>query len=439
MIDQDTSTTDSEVGPMQDWRVLDTRHVWHPYTQMLTAPAPVPIVRARGAYLYTTDGRRIIDAISSWWVTLHGHAHPHVSEAIARQAATLEQVIFAGFAHEPASRLAAALAGLLPGDLDRVFYSDNGSTAVEVALKMCVQYWRHHGQSRSRFIALEGAYHGDTFGAMAVSARSVFTASFDEMLFDVARLPFPADTASTEAFLAHAERELRTGAVAGVIVEPIVLGAGGMRMWTAEALAQLQSLCAIHRTPLIADEVMTGFGRTGRMFAIEHAAITPDIVCLSKGITGGFLPLGATVCRDHIYDVFLSSDPERTFFHGHSYTANPIACAAALASLDVFSNESTLERIAEIERVHQTRLSAIAGRPRVKQARCAGSIAAFDVVSDQPGYLDPVGKLLGARALEAGILLRPLGNTVYLLPPYAITDDDLHHVYDFLESATDVH
>lgn len=418
-----------------EWAELDRRHVWHPYTQMLTAPAPVPIVGAAGSRLRTADGRELIDAISSWWVTLHAHAHPVIAAAIAEQARSLEQVIFAGFAHEPAARLAGRLASILPGGLGRVFFSDNGSTAVEVALKMCVQYWSNRGQPRSRFLALEGAYHGDTFGAMSVSARSVFTGTFERLLFDVVRLPFPSNDDAATRMLDLAERELASGGVAGIIVEPMVLGAGGMRMWSARHLAALSALAAAHNTPFVADEVLTGFGRTGRMFAVEHAGVVPDIVCLSKGITGGFLPLGATVCQDHIFEAFLSEDATRTLFHGHSYTANPIACAAALASLDLFELESTMERIASIEAIHRARFDRLAARAGVINPRVLGSIAALDLAVESPGYLNPIGRTIAMRAIEEGILIRPLGNTLYLLPPYCITSKDLNTIHDFFDHA----
>jgi adenosylmethionine-8-amino-7-oxononanoate aminotransferase len=430
-----TLADDRVVAP--DWAELDRAHVWHPYTQMLTAPTPTPIVRAEGAYLYTADGRRIIDAVSSWWVTLHGHAEPRIVAAIAAQASVLEQVIFAGFSHEPAARLAARLAERLPGDLNRVFYSDDGSTAVEVALKICVQFWSNRGERRRRFLALEDAYHGDTFGAMSVSERSVFTAHFTPMLFDVTRLPFPGTPESEAAMLERASEELRRGDVAGVIVEPLLLGAGGMKMWRAEILAELAGLCRANDVPLIADEVLTGFGRTGRMFAVEHAGIVPDIVCLSKGLSGGFLPFSATVCRDYLYEAFLDEDRGKTLFHGHSFTADPLGCAAALASLDIFDHDPVEGRIAAIADVHRERLAAIAGHPRVADTRMLGTVAAFDLKTDSGGYLSDASGRLAPRALEAGILLRPLGHVLYLLPPYCISNQDLHDVYDFIADNLD--
>jgi len=423
---------DAAAVPVAGWTDLDRRHIWHPYTQMFTAPAPVAIERAEGAYLITSDGRRILDAISSWWVTLHGHAHPHVARAIAEQAMRMEHVMFAGFTHEPASLLAARLAEILPGDLDRIFYSDDGSTAVEVALKMCLGRWANIGQSRTRFLALEDAYHGDTFGAMAVSERSVFTRQFRSLLFEVTRIPFPATPGDEERMLEAARREIARGDVAGVIIEPLVLGAGGMRMWRAEALAELGRLCAELDIPLIADEVMTGFGRTGRMFAVEHTGIVPDIICLSKGLSGGFLPFAVTACRPAIYEAFLSPDRARALFHGHSFTANPLGCAAALASLEVFEHEPVFERIASIEGVHRHRMADLAARAPISSPRVLGTIAAFDLPSETSGYLSDAATAIVATAFEQGFLLRPLGPVLYIMPPYCTTPDQLHQLYDFL-------
>jgi len=412
-------------------RELDLRHVWHPYTQHFHAPAPGVVTRAEGAYLYDDGGRRIFDAISSWWVTLHGHAHPVIAAAVSRQARTLEQVIFAGFTHEPAVRLAAALAGLLPPGLTRVFFSDDGSTAVEVALKMALQFWTGRGERRPLIAALEHAYHGDTFGAMAASARGLFTEPFAGQLFEVARLPDPsADGAAT---LAELDRLLDTrGAeLAAVIVEPLLLGAGGMRVWDASVLRAIRERTAAAGVLLIADEVLTGFGRTGPHFACARAAVVPDIICLSKGLTGGFLPLGATVTREEVFAAFLSSDRRRTFFHGHSYTANPLACAAALASLSLLDDASARAREG-VECAHRTGLARLAGQPRVKCCRVLGTMAAFEIDGEQ-GYLNPIGPELSAYALKEGVLLRPLGNVVYLLPPYCSTADDLEHAYDVIE------
>jgi adenosylmethionine-8-amino-7-oxononanoate aminotransferase len=410
---------------------LDRRHVWHPYTQHLDAAAPPVITRADGAYLYDEEGRRIFDAISSWWVTLHGHAHPAISAALAQQAAVLEQVIFADFTHEPAVRLATTLAELLPPGLTRVFFSDDGSTAVEVALKMALQFWAARGERRPLIAALEHAYHGDTFGAMAASARGVFTAPFEAQLFHVARLPDPSvDGAATLAALDRL-LEARGRELAAVIVEPLLLGAGGMRMWDGATLREVRARTAAHGVLLIADEVLTGFGRTGPLFACAGADVIPDIVCLSKGLTGGFMPLGATVAREELFAAFSSADRRRTFFHGHSYTANPLACAAALASLTLLDEASARARQA-IERTHRTHLARLERHPRVRNARVLGTVAALDL-DREPGYLDPIGRELGAYALQRGVLLRPLGNVVYLLPPYCATGEDLAAAYGVIE------
>ncbi len=346
----------------------------------------------------------------------------------------MEQVIFAGFSHEPAARLAAALAARLPGDLERVFYSDDGSTAVEVALKMCIGMWANRAEPRRRFLALDGAYHGDTFGAMAVSARSIFTRSFGPLLFETTHIPFPNED-DAAGMPAAAERELRRGDVAGVIVEPLVLGAAGMRTWSAQALAALRLLCTDHGVPFIADEVMTGFGRTGTMFAVEQADIVPDIVCLSKGLSGGFLPLAATVCRPWIYEAFLREDRAAMLFHGHTFTANPIGCAAALASLAVFDDEPAAERIATIAATHAERLPALRERFPILSPRSLGTIAAFDLPVEDAGYLSGAGAAIAADAFERGVFLRPLGNVIYLMPPYCTTVDQLHDVYDILGDA----
>jgi adenosylmethionine-8-amino-7-oxononanoate aminotransferase len=412
----------------------DRHHVWHPYTQHGAADPPIPIVRAEGAYLVDDQGREIFDAISSWWVTLHGHAHPDIVHAIASQAQTLEQVIFAGFTHEPAARLAAALLERAPVGLERVFFSDDGSTAVEVAVKIALQYWVNRGEPRRTIVALENAYHGDTFGAMSVSARGLFTEPFENLLFGVARLPDPVanDVVSAlEAMIAQRERE-----IAAVIVEPMLMGAGGMRMWSAGALRGIRELTAAHGIPLIADEVLTGFGRTGPLFACEHAAVSPDLMCLSKGITGGFLPLGATLVTNELFESFTSRDRARTLFHGHSYTANPIACAAGVASLALL-DENSVERRREIGWSHRAAATGLQLLDGVRNVRVLGTVMALDLVSRDAGYLSTMGPALGRFALQRGVLLRPLGNTVYILPPYCSTDDDLARAYDAVADFVD--
>ena len=411
-----------------DWTALDARFVWHPYTQHRVAPPPIPITRGEGAYLHTANGARLLDVISSWWVNLHGHAHPAIAGAIADQAHTLEQVIFAGCTHEPAARLAAELVERLPAGLERVFFSDDGSTAVEVAVKLALQLQRLRGGGGGVVAALEHAYHGDTFGAMSASARGVFTDAFREQLFEVARLPCPGEgdtLAALDELLAR-----RGGELAAVIVEPLLLAAGGMRMYGEEILRGLRERTAAAGVPLIADEVATGFGRTGPLFACERAGIAPDVICLSKGLTGGFLPLGVTAVTGEIFDAFLSEDRRHTFFHGHSFTANPLACAAARASLRLLDPDCARRREA-ISGAHQDGLARLGGHPRVRNTRVLGTVAAFDLAGGD-GYLAPAGAELGAFARHHGVLLRPLGNVVYLLPPYCVTPDELAGVYDVI-------
>jgi adenosylmethionine---8-amino-7-oxononanoate aminotransferase len=412
-------------------------HLWHPYTQAKTAPLPLKVKSAQGSWLELEDGRRLLDCISSWWVNLHGHAHPKIAAAIYEQAKTLEQVIFAGFTHDPAEQLAEKLLQKLPDNLNRVFYSDNGSTAVEVAIKMAYQYWVNHGCPRTRLITFEGAYHGDTVGTMAVGGRSIFSQVFSDWLFEVESLPFPdtyLDDTGTAEREAEIIQQLRSKLeqfperYAGVIIEPLIQGAGGMRICRAEFLQRLRSITAEFSVPLIFDEVMTGFGRTGDWFACVKAAVQPDIVCLSKGITGGFLPLAVTICTEQIYAAFYSDDPVKTLYHGHSYTANPIGCAAGLASWELmYENEPQFKAM---EAKHLAHMAALQAHPKLEKFRVCGTIAAMDMITDsQPGYLNQIGLEVRQRSIELGILLRPLGNVLYLMPPYCITDQELALAY----------
>jgi adenosylmethionine-8-amino-7-oxononanoate aminotransferase len=430
----------------------DRAHVWHPYTQMLTRPDPLPIVRGEGVYLYTEDGRRLLDGTSSWWVNIHGHAHPRLNEALARQAHEIEHVIFANCTHRPGVELAERLTRVLPAGLTRVFYSDNGSTAVEVAMKMASQYWSNLGQRRRTFITLHHAYHGDTVGAMSASESSLFTAPFAPMLFDVVRAhgaycyrcplglahdrcegqclgevrpSAVADSAWAETLGQQLQRH--GSDVAAVLVEPMLQGAGGMIVWPPEFLAGVRRLCDAHGTLMIADEVLTGFGRTGRLFACEHASVSPDIICLSKAVTGGYLPLGVTVATDRVYDAFLSSDRTRTFFHGHSFTGNPLACAVALASLDLIEETDAVAKVRQIEGWLHRGLAPLAAHRSVGDVRVIGGVGIVELVSDKQtkaagGYLDDAGPELTRAFLDRGLMLRPLGNVVYAMPPYVITE-----------------
>jgi adenosylmethionine-8-amino-7-oxononanoate aminotransferase len=423
--------------------------IWHPFTQEALDPQPVPIERGQGVYLYTRDGRKLIDGISSWWVNLHGHAHPLIAEAIAEQARKLEHVIFAGFTHDAAEELAWRLGNILPQPLEHIFFSDDGSTAVEVAIKMALQFWRNLGKSRkTRFVALEHAYHGDTSGAMSVGADSDFVAAFQELRFPVWRVPsaycFRCPVGKQRATcdidctgpLARLLEE-RHEEIAAVIVEPLLQGAGGMIVHPLEFLQRIRDLCTQYGVLLVADEVLTGFGRCGRMFACDLAGVVPDVMCLSKGLTGGFLPLAATVCTPAVYETFRSRDRRRTFFHGHSYTANPLGCAAAIASLKIFDSEPVFERIAAIEKTHSQRAPALAKHEAVADVRTIGTVLAVELRADDPGYFSELRPALYDFYLNKGVLLRPLGNLVYILPPYVITPEQLHYVYQVITQSLD--
>ncbi len=408
---------------------------------------PLRIARAEGSWLYTQDGRKILDAISSWWVNLHGHAHPRIAGSIAEQARVLEHVLLAGATHEPIERLAEELGGVLPDGLDHIFFSDDGSTAVEVALKLSLQYWRNVGHpEKCEIVALEHAYHGDTAGAMSVSAASTFTAAFDAMRFPVHRAhsaycyrcPVDLTRATCKIECAQSLESIlsaRADRIAAVIVEPLLQGAGGMIVHPVEFLQRVRASCSGHDVLLIADEVLTGFGRTGKMFACELANIAPDLMCLSKGITGGFLPMGATALTQRIFESFESPDPARAFWHGHSYTGNPLACAAALASLEVFRTEPVFDHIAGIARVHEERLARLAQNPKVGDARKLGTMGAVELRADDSGYLSSLRPRLYQFFLDRNILLRPLGNVIYVLPPYCTTPGEVHTVYDAIEDA----
>lgn len=398
------------------------------------------MVSGYGSELTLDDGRVLIDGISSWWVNLHGHAHPDIAEAIAKQARTLEHVIFAGYTHAPAEELASRLTAHLPDRLNKVFFSDNGSTAVEVALKMAWQYWRNQeNPARNRILAFENAYHGDTFGAMAAGARSIFFEAFEPLMFDVTRVPYPAtwfgDT-EVDAKEAHALATLRDlfddapEAYASIILEPLVQGAGGMMMARPTFIRAACELAREFGVLVIFDEVMTGFGRTGELFAFRKVGFEPDFLCLSKGLTGGFLPMSLTVTGERIQEAFRSANLTHTFWHGHSYTANPLGCAAAVASLTL--TEQVLPQLASIEQKHIDELAQ--GGFKAEKLRVCGTILAMDVpAGTATGYTNPVGPALRAAFLEDGILLRPLGNTVYVMAPYCTTPAQYDTIYASLK------
>lgn len=414
------------------WKELD-QNIWHPFGP-LKGLENLLIERGEGAYLITGDGRRILDGVSSWWVNLHGHAHPVMANAIAEQALKLEQVIFAGFTHSPALNLSERLMTVLPEHFSKLFFSDDGSTAVEVALKLAIQYWHNRGEKRSKIIAIQGAYHGDTFGAMSVADRNLFSAPFDDKLFDVQFIPFPEGNGSNtiDAFRRICDEE-----TAGFIFEPLVQGAGGMRMYTPEVLEELVSIAKSNGALVIADEIMTGFCRTGRFFSTDHIASSPDIICMSKGLTGGYLPMSITAVSENIVSEFNSDDLEKTFWHGHSYTANPLACAAAVASFDLLTSTDCQERIRRISELQADFVKENADHPKLNKVQSRGTILSMEVASGDSGYTSSIRNQMYNYFLEKDILLRPLGNVLYFLPPYVTSEEDILRVHetilDFLE------
>lgn len=440
-----------------------TSPVWHPFTQHALVPNAMLVTRGEGAWLDIAPSglrsagaatatspsasaltraqgegapTRLLDAISSWWVITHGHRHPKIVEAIKKQTDELDQVIFAGFTHQPAEDLARALVAMAPEGLAHVFYSDSGSTAVEVALKMALGFWKNQGKQRSRIVALEHAYHGDTIGTMSAGARGVFNAAYEPLLFDVVQLPFPAPGREQETLAALAV--VAPGAAA-LIVEPLILGSGGMLIYSPDVLREMAAICRRHGTLFIADEVMTGFGRTGSLFACDQAGVAPDIMCLAKGLSGGSIPLAATLATAEIFQAHYSTDRSHTFFHSSSFTANPIACAAGRANLEIWRTEPVKDRIAALGAWQEEQLAPFRADPRFaphfRQVRRLGTITALDLKVPDPGYLAGIGLKLMEFCVGRGVLLRPLGNTIYVMPPYCVTHAELDLVYDVIAGA----
>ena len=423
----------------------DRQVIWHPYTQHKGFLPPIPVIKGKDSLLFDDTGKTYIDAISSWWVNIHGHAHPYIAEKLYQQALQLEHVIFTGFTHEPAVSLAERLLPLLPGDFSRVFYSDNGSTAVEVAIKMAIQYWRNQGGGqagsgipasagaltgrRNKILVFHHSYHGDTFGAMSLSERGLFTDAFRDYLFEVVFIDTPSSSNIDE--LCAVVRQQGPD-IACIVYEPLLQAAGGMRIYDAAAMDLLLDTIKQESILIVADEVLTGFGRTGKLFAGEYLRNKADIICLSKGLTGGTMALGVTASTERVFEAFLSDDRRKTFFHGHSFTANPLACSAALASLDLLLKADCQTRIAHIAQRHTVFLEEIASYPNVRNTRSLGTVLAFELDAGEDGYSNAIGRQITADALKAGIYLRPLGNTVYFMPPYCITQKEMDQVYSFL-------
>ncbi len=419
---------------MNSFTQRDKAFVWHPFTpQHDTMPANIFIERAEGVYLHTKDGRRIIDGISSWWVNIHGHSHPQIAQALFKQASTMEHVIFAGFTHEPAIQLAENLISVLPSNIKKIFYSDNGSTANEVAIKMAIQYWHNRNIKKKTIIAIEGAYHGDTFGAMAVGDRSLFTAPFTDYLFDVQFIPFPT-TANEREVIESFKALVSQNQVGAFIFEPLIQGAAGMRMYSPKVLNELLSIAKRHEVICIADEVFSGFFRTGKFLATEYVEIKPDIIALSKGLTGGTMPLGVTACSQEIYDAYQSTEMTKAFLHGHSYTANPLACAVGNTSFRLLFQEDCQQRISDIAKSHAEFVQEL-GSDKIREARQLGTILALEIQTQETtGYTNAIRKKIYDYFLNQDILLRPLGNVIYIVPPYVITPEELRKIYEAIKS-----
>lgn len=409
----------------------DQKYIWHPFTQMKTAGPALPIVKGEGTLLIDDKGNAYIDAISSWWVNLHGHSQPYIAEKVYEQMQKLEHVVFAGFTHNPAVELCEKLSKHLPANQAKFFFSGDGSSAVEIALKMSVQYWKNKGENKTRFVALDGAYHGETFGAMSTGARSIFSAPFSDLLFESTHIPFPKDE---QAAIKNLKTEVAKGDVAAFIFEPLVQGAAGMRMYKPETLNKLIQICKEAGVLCIADEVMTGFGRTGTTFAVNQIEAQPDFICMSKGLSGGTLPLSLTTCTNEIYNAFLGDNLQQAFLHGHSFTGNPIGCSAAIASLDLLEKKECQMAIKNIAKSHETFTNTIKSLEIIKDIRQTGTILAIELKSDSSGYASSVRQQLYQDFLSQGVLLRPLGNVIYILPPYCIKEKELKKVYKVIEA-----
>ena len=409
----------------------DKQYIWHPFTQMQNAQNILPVVKAEGLYLFAEDGKKIMDAVSSWWTNVHGHSHPHIAKAINEQFKTLDHVIFAGFTHPKAIELAERIINKLPF-LDKVFFSDDGSTSVEVAIKMAFQYWYNKKEPKTKIVAFKNAYHGDTFGAMSVGGRDTFNNPFNPFLFDVEFIDVPT-TGNEDKVIEQIIDKVQHNDVAAFIFEPLVQGSAGMVMYSPEVLNQLVNICRKHKVITIADEVMTGFGRTGKFFATDYITNKPDIVCLSKGLTGGVLPLGLTVCTNEIYNAFLSNDHSNTFFHGHSFTGNALSCASACASLDIFEEQNTWNQIEMIVESHKKFAKKLSNHKTFKEIRQTGTILALEFENGESSYFNNLRDILYHYFLENNILLRPLGNVLYILPPYCIKQEELAKIYTAIE------
>jgi adenosylmethionine---8-amino-7-oxononanoate aminotransferase len=416
----------------------DSQYLWHPYTQHKTASAPIAITKGKGALLWDENDKEYIDAIASWWVNPYGHSNPFIAEAIYKQLTTLEHVLFGGFTHEPAVVLAEKLMAILPNNQQKLFFSDNGSTAVEVAIKVALQYFFNKGEKKTTIIAFENAFHGDTFAAMAASGISLFTDAFQGMFIDVVRIPVPIVGEEKASFDALA-KAIKDHNCAGFIFEPLVQGAAGMVMYAPSALDTLIRMCKDNNVLTIADEVMTGFGKTGRTFASDYLEKQPDMMCLSKALTGGTIPMAITTFTQDIFDAFYDEDINKALFHGHTFTANPTGCAAALASLDLLQTPEMQANILRVNANHLAFEKRVQSHPKVVTTRVLGVIFALEIKTESAAsYYGNLRNKLYNFFIENGVILRPVGNIVYILPPYIITDEQLEKVYQVVESALEI-
>ncbi|RZN84683.1 MAG: adenosylmethionine--8-amino-7-oxononanoate transaminase [Winogradskyella sp.] len=414
----------------------DKKHLWHPLKQHQTHPESLAIVKAKGCTLTDEDGNEYIDAISSWYTCIFGHCNDYIVNKVSQQMRQLDQIMFSDFTHEPAVKLSEELIKILPQNQNRIFFNDNGSTAVEAGIKMALQYYYNRGQKRSIFIAFKNGFHGDTFGAMSVSGLSVYNGPFEEFLIDVKRIPVP--DGNNHEFILNQLKEYSSNLdIAGFIYEPLVQGAAGMKIHNTEGLNEILKFCKSNHILTIADEVMTGFGKTGQYFASDYIETKPDIICLSKALTAGLLPMAITSCTEDIYDAFLSNEMAKGFFHCHTYSANPIACSASLAVIELLTSEETQQNINRISESHQQFSERIKTHPKVKSTRHIGVIFALDLDIEVPRYGDLRDKLL-KFFMSNGVFLRPLGNTIYIQPPYIISDQQLNKVYAIIENSLEI-
>ncbi|MBR9854781.1 MAG: adenosylmethionine--8-amino-7-oxononanoate transaminase [Algicola sp.] len=414
----------------------DKKHLWHPLTQHKTSPEMLAIARAEGALLFDEDGKKYVDGIASWYTCMYGHCNPYILDRVKKQMDTLDQVVFSGFTHEPAIKLSEELIKILPRNQEKLFFSDNGSTSTEIGIKMALQYHYNKGKKRNVLLAFEEGFHGDTFGAMSVSGLSVYNGPFEDFFIEVERIPVPT-TENLDEILNRLKERLQQNNIAGFIYEPLVQGAAAMKMHGAEGLDQILALLQKHEVLTIADEVMTGFGKTGKYFASDHLRHQPDIICLSKALTAGLVPMGLTTCTEKVYNAFYSDEVAKGLFHGHTYTANPLACTAALAAVELLQTDEIQQNIKNIIGWHQDFNKIIKDHPKVKETRQTGVIYALDLNVQMERYGSLRNKLF-EHFMGQGVFLRPLGQTIYILAPFITTKEQMERIYEAIEKALEI-